>query len=144
MRLVRRLIGEHDFRVAGQFNRAGPLRQIGKDDTAQLDIVFRRYSYLGMNFERAPALAKFGFSLSKYGFIIFRWYQRGLKSAGAECAILHIAQIKEGSGAIAGAVFTPARHRQVAPTAVTTAGMSNCHMIVAIGKKMDLRRARAG
>src|SRR4029077_20575559 len=116
---------------------------IGQSDAAQLDVVFGRNAQLGMYFEIAMALAKFRPGLRENSFVIFCRAQCRLISRGPEFSRRHIAQIEESAPVIAGRILAPAGDGEIFPATVSAAGIADGDVIAAIGKKMNLRRARS-
>src|SRR5438046_4048100 len=96
-----------------------------------------------MELEVAMALAEFRPGLCENRFVILCRAQRWLMSGGPEFSGRHVAQIEEGAPAIASRIFAPAGNGEILPATVAPPGVADGDVIAAIGKKMDLRRARS-
>src|SRR5262245_26347355 len=142
MRLVCSLGGENYFRVTGYFDGARDRGKIGDDDAAQLDIFFRRYRQLSMDFESRATMSELRFTLSENRLVILHRQKRGLKGTGPEFARGDITQIEEHAEAITRCIFAPSGHRQIVPAAITATAMTDRDMIIAIGEQMNFRCAR--
>src|SRR5207245_584051 len=97
----------------------------------------------GMQFEVAMALAKFRPGLCENSFVIFCRAQGRLISGGPEFSRRRVAQIEERAPVIAGRILAPAGKGEIFPATVAAAGIADGDVIAAIGKEMDLRRARS-
>src|SRR6059058_2725150 len=117
---------------------------IGQGNTTQLDVVFGRNAQLRMNLEITLALAEFRAGLGENSFVIFCRAQRWLISGRPEVSRCHVAQIKKRAPAIAGRILAPAGDGETFPATVTAAGIADGDVVAAIGKKMNLWRARSG
>src|SRR5438874_7563453 len=117
---------------------------IGQGDTSQLDVVLGRNAQLCMNLEITMALAELRAGLGENSFVIFRRAQRWLISGGPEFSRCHVAQIKKCAPAIAGRILAPASDGEIFPATVSAAGIADGDVVAAVGKKMNLWRARSG
>src|SRR6266513_4610199 len=116
----------------------------GQGDTPQLDIVFGRNAQLRMNLEITMALAEFRPGLGENSFVIFCRAQRWLISGGPELSRCDVAQIKKRAPAIAGRILAPTGKGEIFPATVSAAGIADGDVVAAIGKKVNLWRARCG
>src|SRR6476660_2438126 len=93
-----------------------------------------------MRVDAIVAAAEFGAGLREDCLIALARLQSWLVGRRPQDAALQIAQIAKCYPTIPRGLLAPARHGQVAPTTITTAGARDGHMIAAVRKKMDLRR----
>src|SRR5438067_13609807 len=90
------------------------------------------------------ALAKFRPGLCENSFVIFCCAQRWLISGGPEFSRRRVAQIEEHAPVIAGRILAPASKGEIFPATVSAAGIADGDVVAAIGKKVNLWRARSG
>src|ERR1035441_121474 len=110
---------QHYFRVAGDFDGLARTRGIGDADAPQLDIVLRRDGDLGMRVESQVAAPELRARVGEDGFVTVGRLQSGLEGGRPEFARGQQADVAEGAPVVAGAVFAPARHREIVPPAVS-------------------------
>src|SRR5207247_11075187 len=139
-----RLGGADDFCVSRLVDGALGGGMIGQGDTPLLDVVFGRDAQLRMNLEITMALAAFRAGLGENSFVIFCRAQRWLISGGPEFSRCHVAQIKKCAPAIAGRILAPTGNGEIFPATVSAAGIADGDVVAAIGKKVNLWRARCG
>ena len=139
MRRVRVRLGEHHFRVTGQFNEPHRVGTIGDRDPAQFHVVLWRHADLRMDFQAGMTMPKLRARLREDGFVAFGRPQRGLMSAGPKVSRRDIPEVNKCSPAIAGRILAPSGNRQVAPPAVAAARRGDDNVIAAVGQEMNLR-----
>ena len=133
---------EHDFRVAGDFDDPARARAVGDAHAAQFDIVFRRDDNLRIGFDIVVAAPEFGAAFGEHRLVAVGALAGRLVRGRPELAADHVAQIEKRAPVIAGAVFAPARDREVAPAAVAAAGVGHHDMVAAVRQQLHFRRRR--
>ena len=133
---------EDEFGIGGEFDFTRTSPEIGYRDSAYLGVV------LGgdRDFERGPERTVMPNELRmvfKEGCLVMvRFAPRRLVARRPRFAAQAIAQENVTSPIIAGDVFAPARHIEIAPAAVTRARSRHHHRIAAVRQKMRARNSR--
>ena len=135
---------EHDFRVAGDLDRAPRSRAVGDAEPAQLDVVFGRNDDFGMRLEIVVAPAKFGARFGEYRFVVRRARRRRLMRGRPEVAAGRVADVAERPPVVAGAVFAPAGDGEVLPAAAPAARVRDHDVVAAVRQQLHFRYRRVG
>ena len=130
---------ENHLGVTRRVDRLARPRAVGDADPAQLDILFRRNSDLGMRFEAVVAAAKLRPALREDRLEAVRPLERRLICSRPELTAGHVADVAEGPPVVAGRVFPPARDSEVLPAAVAAAGVGQHDVVPAVRQQLHLR-----
>src|SRR5258708_38891224 len=110
---------------------------IRHSDSAHFHVVFRRNADFRVDFQVASVLTKLGLSFRKDRLVIFGRLHSRLISGRPEFSGRNIAQINEGSPAIACGVLAPTRDRQVTPAAVSASRGNDPKVVAAVWDKSN-------
>src|SRR5208282_1513796 len=80
--------------------------------------------------------------LGEDGFVAVRCLERRMKCGGPEIAAGDGTDIAKCTPVVAGAIFAPARHRNVLPATVATTGVCDHDMISAVREQLQFRHRR--
>ena len=123
---------KNHFRVTRDFNRPACPGAIDDADPAHLGVVLGRNGDFRVRVEFVVAAAELHPRLRENRLVLLRLLERRLVSGGPELPACRIADVAERAPVVAGAVFTPARHRDVLPAAVTAARIRDHHVVSAV------------
>src|SRR5512139_1805359 len=90
------------------------------------------------------AAAELHLRLREYRLVPLRSLERRLVRGGPELPAFGVADVAERAPVVAGAVFTPARHRDVLPAAVTASRVRDHHMVSSVRQQLHLRYGSVG
>src|SRR5512144_1336350 len=121
MNRVRSRHSEDDFSVACDVEDSGSPGAVGNLEPAQFDVIRRGNRNFRMSVDLLFVTAEFHPRLRKHRLITGRWRERRLICGGPELPARHVADVAKCPPIVAGAVFTPARDRQVFPSTVPAA-----------------------
>ena len=144
MQRVRGRRCKNHFRVTRDFNRPGCLGAVDDADPAHLGVVLGRNGDFRVHVEIVVAAAELHPRLRENRLVLLRFLERRLVSGGPELPAGSIADVAERAPVVAGAVFTPTRHRDVLPAAVPAARIRDHHVVSAVRQQLHLRYGSVG
>ena len=132
------------FRVARDLDRPARLGAVDDADPAHLGVVLGRNGDFRVRVEFVVAAAELHPRLREDRLVPLRSLERRLVRGGPELAACRIADVAERAPVVAGAVFAPARHRDVLPAAVAAARIRDHHVVPAVRQQLHLRNGSVG
>ena len=133
---------EDDFGIARQFDAALVGREVCQGDASHFDVVLGRNGDFGVGVDFLVTTAIFGPSLDEDGLVVIGLAARRLVGGGPEDARLRIAQITKGAPVVGRGVLAPARHGEILPPAVTSAGIGRHDVVASVREQMDFGQGR--
>ena len=134
--------GEHQLRVAGEFDFTVTRTLVAEAHPAQFTVVFRRDDDFERRTQFVVQPADRDPFLAEHDCIFVRDHGRWLKAGRPVLAVTDIAQIDEAAPGVSRGILAPSRHGPAAAQAVACAGIRDHHAVVAIREQMRDRRGR--
>ncbi|MBF8260466.1 MAG: hypothetical protein HW377_2840, partial [Actinobacteria bacterium] len=132
------------FRVTRDFNRPACLGAVHDAYPAHLGVVLGRNGDFRVRVEFVVAAAKLHPRLRENRLVLLRLLERRLVGGGPELPACRIPDVAERAPVVTGAVFTPARHRDVLPAAVAAARVRDHHVVSAVRQQLHFRYGSVG
>src|SRR5208282_1570426 len=129
---IRRRRSENDLGVTGDLDGSARSRGVRDGDAAHFDVILWRNGDLCIGVELVVAAAELHPPLGEDGFVAVRCLERRMKCGGPEIAAGEGTDIAKCTPVVAGAIFAPARHRNVLPATVAATGVCDHDMISAV------------
>ena len=127
---------QHHLGVGGEFDLARLAAGVGDCDAADLAVGFGRHHHLHRGRQAAVVPREGGVILGEDHFMAVGRHAQGLCRGGPDPAAVRVSQVDVGAPVVAGRVFAPAGHGQVAPAAVARARRGQHDGVAPVGQQV--------
>src|SRR6478672_9091933 len=139
MSLIGAAVIQANLGETGQLDFARTIAMIDDMHRAHFAIRIRRDANRPACFELAVSSPKFGSIGAEVAFVLISPRAQRLMADGPTFVVGQVADVTELAPTVTRNIFAPPGHIEAAPSAITGAGRSNHHTVLAVGKKRDRR-----
>src|SRR4030095_6548603 len=134
MRAICSMRRQAQFRGADQFQTAPARAVVGQSNASDFDVVIRSHGHFDVGLDASPAMPEFCTIRTKDCGVSRVFYVYRLVRHGPTRSPRYLAQIEEHSPTVASGVCAPTRELDVAPAAITGAGIGDHQRISGIAE----------